>query len=132
RDRKEAKLSAAYDRDVWGEGMEPWCAMRDLLRAEPRRYRYLDAAQLAKHAFGISTQAHKCGKEPVLLYLFAEPPDAASPEIFTVHREEIADFADQVRGGRVRFASCSWSEWLDNFAGEVAAHGERVRQAFRL
>lgn len=132
RDHKEAKLSDAYDRDVWGEGMEQWCAMRDLLRAEPRRYRYLDAAQLVKHAFGISTQAHKCRKEPVLLYLFAEPSDVTDRAMFAVHRAEIADFTDRVRGGRVRFASCSWAEWLDSFAGDAAAHGERVRQAFRL
>lgn len=132
RDRKEAKLSDAYARDVWGDGMEQWCAMRDLLRAEPRRYRYLDAAQLVKHAFGISTQARKCGKEPVLFYLFAEPPDATSVDVFAAHREEIADLADRVRGGRVRFASCSWVEWLNGFSGNSAAHGERVRQAFRL
>ena len=132
RDRKAAKLSHAYDRDVWGEGMEPWCAMRDLLRAEPRRYRHLDGAQLVKHAFGISTQAHKCGKEPVLLYLFAEPSDTASPEIFAAHRTEITDFLGRVRGGRVRSSACSWVEWLDGFAGDAAAHGERVRQAFRL
>lgn len=132
RDRKKAKLSDAYDRDVWGEGMEQWCAMRDLLRAEPHYYRYLDAAQLVKHAFGISTQAHKCGKEPILLYLFAEPSDAGSPEIFTTHRTEITDFLDRVRGGRLRFASCSWAEWLDGFPGDAATHGERVRQAFRL
>ena len=99
RDRKKAKLSDAYDRDVWGEEMAQWCAMRDRLRAEPRRYRYLDAAQQVKHAFGTSTQARKCGKEPVLLYLFAEPSDAASPEIFAAHREEIIDLADRVKGG---------------------------------
>ena len=132
RDRKEAKLSDAYVRDVWGEGMEQWCTMRDLLRAEPRRYRHLDAAQLVKHAFGISTQARKCGKEPILLYLFAEPSDAGSPEIFAAHRSEITDFMQRVRGGRVRFATCSWAEWLDSFAAEAATHGERVRRAFRL
>lgn len=50
RDSKVAELADAYDRDVWGEGMAGWCAMRDLLRAEPRRYKHLDAAQLVKHA----------------------------------------------------------------------------------
>ena len=132
RDRKEAKLSDAYDRDVWGEGMEQWCAMRDLLRAEPRRYRYLDAAQLVKHAFGVSTQAHKCGKEPVLLYLFTEPSNVTDRAMFAAHRTEIADFAEQVRGGRVRFTTCSWAEWLAGFSGKSVEHGERVRQAFRL
>ena len=131
RDRKEAKLSDAYNRDVWGDGMDHWCAMRDLVRAEPRRYRHLDAAQLVKHAFGISTQAHKCEKEPVLLYLFAEPSDVTDGAMFAAHHTEIADFTDRVRGGRVRFASCSWAEWLDSFAGDAGVHGELVRQAFR-
>lgn len=89
RDRKSANLSEVYNRDVWGEGMERWCQMRDVLRAEPKRYRYVDAAQLVKHAFGLVTEGRRKGKEPVLLYLFAEPPDAGSASAFTDHRAEL-------------------------------------------
>ena len=67
RDAKQAKLSDAYWRDVWGEGMAPWCALRDRLRTDPHAFRHLDACQLVKHAYGLSTEAGRIGKMSVLL-----------------------------------------------------------------
>jgi len=132
RDRKSASLSEAYDRDVWGEGMERWCRMRDRLRSEPRFYRYLDAAQLVKHAFGLVTEGKRKGKQPVLLYLFAEPPDAGTATAFADHRREIDEFSDQVAGGQVRFGSCSWAEWLDTFTGDAEPHANAMRETFAI
>jgi hypothetical protein len=132
RDVKHAKLSDAYDRDVWGAGMEPWCEMRDRLRANPREFRYLDAAQLVKHAYGLVTQARKIGKAPILLYLFAEPTAgrAISPEHFAHHRAEIDHFSRQVDGSTVRFSACSWRDWLAAFDGPQRAHADRLLQSF--
>lgn len=132
RDQKSANLYEAYDRDVWGDGMEQWCQMRDDLRAEPKRYRYLDAAQLVKHAFGLVTEGRRMGKKPVLLYLFAEPSDAGSASVFSEHRAELDNFAGQVANGRVRFASCSWAEWLDTFSGYAKQHADVMRRTFAL
>ncbi len=134
RDKKHAVLSNAYDRDVWGEGMEPWCAMRNALKSAPSSFRYLDAAQLVKHAFGLVTEARRISRAPVLFYLFAEParvPAFARSE----HRAEIEAFSVAVSGARVRFAAASWSEWLMRFAStatssEVAAHAEALRSKF--
>ncbi|MCU0946696.1 MAG: hypothetical protein MUF47_00375 [Porphyrobacter sp.] len=56
--------------------MHGWRTMRDLLRAEPRRYKHLDAAQLVKHALGLATEGNRSGLSPVLVYLYAEPIDA--------------------------------------------------------
>lgn len=131
RDRKAAKLSDAYDRDVWGEGMQGWCAMRDALRRNPRRYRHLDAAQMVKHAFGLVTEGRRIGKEPVLLFLYAEPDDApGAPDVLAVHRAELADLSPHVRGDRVRFAACSWGNWLSRFGGAAEGHAARVIDRF--
>lgn len=129
RSGKVAKLSDAYDRDVWGGGMGPWCELRDLLRAEPRRFAHLDAAQLVKHAFGLVTEASRIGKHPVLLYLFAEPA-SVKPEKKQRHRTEIAILAEIVEGAQVRFASCSWREWLLLWTGKAAAHAAALIEAF--
>lgn len=128
RDRKRAQLSPAYDRDVWGEGMDAWCAMRDRLREQPSRYLYLDAAQLVKHAFGLVTEAGRLGKIPHLHYLFAEPNrDAAH---WAGHRLEIRDFADAVAGSKVQFSSCSYREWLASFNGDAGAHAQQLLDRF--
>lgn len=132
RDRKVAKLSKAYNRDVWGDQMELWCTMRDRLRSQPEAYRWLDAAQLVKHAYGLATEGERCGKSPVLLYLYAEPTAGRTivEEAFAEHRGEIAEFAAAVRGSRVRFAACSWREWLTTFEGGAADHAGRVLDRF--
>ncbi|PEQ12381.1 hypothetical protein B2G71_12895 [Novosphingobium sp. PC22D] len=129
RSGKEAKLSEAYDRDVWGDGMEPWCGLRDILRAEPRRFAHLDAAQLVKHAFGLVSESSRIGKEPFLLYLFADPA-SVKPEKRERHRAEIEVLAEKVQGSRVRFAPCSWREWLLLWNGEAVAHASALIEAF--
>lgn len=132
RGAKPAELSEAYNRDVWGEGMTRWQAMRDLLSAEPRRYSHLDAAQLVKHALGIATQASREGLEPALLYLYAEPDGGMeiSDGAFLQHRREIEDLQVRVAGDRVRFAACSWRGWLSAFSGAAADHARAVQVAF--
>tara|TARA_R110002167_G_scaffold90177_1_gene243120 strand:+ start:108 stop:539 length:432 start_codon:yes stop_codon:yes gene_type:complete len=126
---KPAKLSDAYDRDVWGEGMAPFLAMRDELRRAPRRFRHLDGAQLVKHAFGIATEAARVGKAPVLLYVFAEPP-RVPPRRFSAHRAEIAAFAAEVAGARVRFHACSWREWIGTWPDDLAGQAAAIEEAF--
>jgi hypothetical protein len=129
RSPKMAHLAEAYDRDCWGEGMTPWCAMRDALRTSPSRFRHLDAAQLVKHALGLVTQGRRIGKAPVLVYLYAEPR-RVPVEAVAAHRDEAAAFAAEVAGAVVRFAALSWNEWLDSWQGPTSDHGQRVRLAF--
>ncbi|MBC7768207.1 MAG: hypothetical protein H7124_05420 [Phycisphaerales bacterium] len=136
RDKKKVDLSSAYDRPVWGDAMQPFEKLRDDLRAGSVCYRYLDAAQLVKHAFGLTTQARSAGLEPILLYLFAEPamlgerpiPDDARE----AHREEIAGFAERVQGADVRFFALSYREWISTWRdeGAVVEHGRRLLTAF--
>lgn len=132
RDFKLAELSPKYSSYDWEKGMAPWCAMRDLLLADPATFRHLDAAQLVKHGFGLVAEAKRRRKSPVLLYLYAEPTEGRviPAKSFAEHRSEIARFADTVAGSTVRFTACSWREWLEIFPREIAAHAERLIARF--
>ena len=58
RDTSVARFSDAYWRDVWGERMGGYCALRDKMKEGQIEFRHLNAAQLVKHAFGLRTVAH--------------------------------------------------------------------------
>ena len=132
RDAKQANLSDAYDRDVWGEGMGAWFAMRDHLRAQSRNYRHLAAAQLVKRVLGVVTEERRIGKAPVMLYLFAmwTTGRVIAPKSLVRHREKISRFAAAVSGNSVRFAACSWREWLGAFEGKVYLHVDRMLERY--
>jgi hypothetical protein len=136
RDTKIVNLSDAYDRDVWGERMTPFTAMRDRLRAGGSGYVHLDAAQLVKHAFGLVTEGRRLGKAPVLLYLYAEPTRRGATPIPAVaierHRFEITDFAAAVADAEVRFVACSWREWLAGWTGDARNHADALIARFQL
>jgi len=136
RDRKAVALSPAYDRPAWGDQMGPYESMRDALRSGALRFDHLDAAQLVKHAFGLVTDARRRAKQPVLVYLFAEPAErngvALSPAVFGAHREEIRRFAEHVAGAEVRFAALSYREWLATWRGGAAeAHAAAIVAAYQ-
>lgn len=134
RDSKTVNLSDAYDRDVWGDGMEPVTVMRDMLRSGDTAFAYLDAAQLVKHAFGLVTEGRRIGKMPVLLYLYAEPAargtSAIKPESLAGHRAEIASFASAVAGAAVRVAACSYREWFADWTGDARVHSDALAARF--
>ena len=135
RDAKAVSLSDAYDRDVWGECMRPYEAMRDALRAGATAFKHLDAAQLVKHAFGLVTEGRRVGKSPMLLYLYAEPERrgaaAISPQARALHQREIATFASAVSGAKVRFSACSYRAWLATWSGEALPHAEALLARFK-
>ena len=137
RDRKAVSLSAAYDRPVWGDAMQPFEAMRDQLRSGGKQFAMLDATQLVKHAFGLVTDAGRKQKRATLLYLYAEPPRfngaALASEAFAQHRAEIAAFGDAVAGAAVAFHAVSYREWLRSWSDEneeLVAHREAILQRF--
>ncbi len=135
RDAKTVNLSDAYDRDVWGDGMAPFTAMRDALRRSEVAFTYLDGVQLVKHAFGLVTESNRIGKLPVLLYLYAEPAmrgaSAIAPEALARHREEIARFDTAVTGGAVRFAACSYRDWFATWTGDARNHANALAGRFQ-
>lgn len=135
RDKKVVSLSVAYDRDVWGDRMAPFTAMRDALRSGATAFAHLDAAQLVKHAFGLVTEGRRVGKMPVLLYLFAEPQRRGAVVIhedaLARHRAEISEFAVAVAGAEVRFGACSYREWLAGWSGHASNHAAALFARFQ-
>jgi hypothetical protein len=134
RGKSAPTLSAAYDRDVWGDNMAGYERIRIGLRDKSVSYPHLDAAQLVKHALGLLTATRKgtphSGKRPILHYLFAEPetwasgrPVAAQDRL--THREEIRDFAAAVAGNEVTFLSGSYDELMVEWA---LSHDSVVRE----
>lgn len=138
RDTKSAKFSDAYDRDVWGENMQGFQAIRDGLRSGALIFRRLDAAQLVKHALGAFTQSRKTSLKAALIYLFAEPPEldgaGISDNARRVHRDEVARFADCCAGDDVQFVATSYRDWIAAWPTESPAkvHGDRLIRHFDL
>ncbi len=141
REHAAAVFSEAYSRPVWGDRMKGYERVRDSLRDDAHHYRFLDAAQLVKHAFALRTEVHRPGAhrelKPILFYVYAEPdfwPKTGRRVDGTDkagHRVEIVQFARLVEGDEVVFVPCSWRRLLgawrhDGRGTEVGAHTERV------
>lgn len=111
--RHRAAFSPAYAAQAPASWKgSPWFDEMLRLIQAPDSYRWLDAAQLIKHAFGLA-HSH-AGRPAMLLYLFWEPQNPAAPE-FAEHRAEIAAFAQRVNGAGPQFAALSypelWAHW---------------------
>jgi len=134
RDKKSADFSASYDRNVWGANMAPFERTRDKLKSGALVFEHLDATQLVKHAFGLVTEAQRIKKNPVLVYLYAEPNMRGSKPIPTkdiqTHRDEIFAFSQSVKGAEVRFASTSYRNWLDTWSGASQEHAKNIIEKY--
>ena len=124
--RKAASFAPAYQslsrlRDT------PWFAEMERLRADPRCYEALDAAQLVKHAFGLLNSA---GEGATLVYLYWEPDDAEHHDLFLRHRQEIVLFEERTGGGDLRFIALSypelWQSWREGASRSLAEHANRL------
>jgi hypothetical protein len=99
----------------------------------PRTYRWPDAAQLVKHAFGI---AHTFPNRPAtLLYLFWEPSNPKEHPFFDEHRAEVARFAASVFRGGSEFVAKSypelWRSWDAHSEPKwLQAHFGRLRARY--
>ncbi len=110
---KPAQFASSYDRLASVLGESPWFTQMQALRKDPRRYEYLDAAQLVKHAFGLSIQF--ADRAVVLVYLYWEPRNAEEWEPCLRHREEARQLAQAVTGANVKLVPMSyeslWAGW---------------------
>ena len=110
---KPAEFSGSYDRLQPSIGDSPWYDEMLQLRSAPRRYQFLDAAQLVKHAFGLLTRYG--GREVRLVYLYWEPRNADTWSECRQHRTESDDLATKVQKSPVRLIPMSyrdlWAEW---------------------
>ena len=143
RKRDHGRFSGTFWRTVWGDQMDGYQRVRDLVHANMNTYTYLDAAQLVKHALALRHEAQPGnsydGLTPILLYVYAEPdnwPDGSpiQDEARARHRDEIADFASHVTGDEVAFRSCSYQDVLDIWQRHsdegIAQHATAVIRRF--
>lgn len=112
-DAHQADFKPAY-RDVVTALSDPtWRAEYERLTEDPRRYRFLDAAQLIKHYLGLRRQF--AARHVTLAYLYWEPANAADIAACIVHAAEAAEFAQRVDDPRVQFVEMSyrqlWAQW---------------------
>jgi hypothetical protein len=126
-----AKFARAYDA-IKPKGTK-WFSEMKRLRYEPRSYRWLDAAQLVKHAFGI---AHTFRSKPAtLLYLFWEPSNPGEHPFFEEHRAEVTRFAASIGGGEPKFVAMSYPELWESWDAQpqpkwLQAHVRRLRARY--
>lgn len=109
----EAAFKPAY-RDIVDELADPtWRAEYKRLSEDPRRFRFLDAAQLVKHYLGLRRQFPD--RPVTLAYMYWEPANAAELTACVVHAAELREFARQLKDPRVRFFGMSyrqlWKDW---------------------
>lgn len=114
------KFSPAYQERFDGESkLLGYVREMNRIRSSVDNYRWLDASQLIKHAFGLAIAFPN--RSVTLLYLFWEPSNQDLGPVFETHREEVAAFGERVAGYSPKFVAMSypelWQSWHD---------GERV------
>ena len=126
-----ANFAPAYDREIRDHRRNSaWFAEMQKLTQETHRYRWLDAAQLVKHSFGLS---HTFPERPVtLLYLFWEPANPEDHSVFAQHRAEIVQFSEAVHSGGPVFQAMSYPELWDFWDRyeDVKSHVARLRARY--
>jgi hypothetical protein len=105
---RQAYFSPSYNRLSGSHGHSPWYKLIQMLRAEPNRYEFIDAAQLVKHALGLLTCYGP--QQLCLIYLYWEPSNAADWPDCRRHRVEADDLAHHVARCSVRLLPISYSE----------------------
>jgi hypothetical protein len=131
----KATFSDRYRTEIVDErAAGPWYAeMLRLVAGKSPGYRWLDAAQLIKHAFGL---AYRSERPTTLVYLFWEPMDAGLSQLFGEHRQEIAEFAERVAGGTPKFEALSyyelWERWADSSDPRLTAHVAALRTRYEI
>ncbi len=127
---KVAEFASSY-RSLVKLSSTGWFKEMERLRHEPRSYEALDAAQLVKHAFGLMNSA---GEGTTLVYLFWEPDDADAHDLFRLHRDEIALFAERTRSNELQFCSLSyrelWEAWRSSGVHDLAKHADRLHRRY--
>jgi hypothetical protein len=128
------EFAPAYEAEIRDERRQgAWLREMQRIAARPNTYRWLDVAQLVKHAFGL---AYTFRDERVtLLYLFWEPSNPEAYSRFAEHRVEINRFATSIEGSGPDFVALSypelWKLWDSNSGPEwLSIHVQRLRERY--
>ena len=123
--RHSAEFSPSYNMYIRDKRRDQGY-FREMLRlmSEPDSYMYLDAAQLIKHAFGLSWMFRR--ESVTLLYIYWEPLNPESDPVFAQHRREVSEFAKRVEGSTPTFRAMSydelWSNWRASESDWLSEH----------
>jgi hypothetical protein len=129
-----AKFSPVYDAEIRdARRASAWFAQMQRLVENPQTYRWLDAAQLVKHAFGLAYSFPD--RATTLLYLYWEPANRDAHPFFAEHRAEIDCFAESVASATPAFASMSypdlWRSWSAlSQPAWLRTHGARLHARY--
>jgi hypothetical protein len=122
------------DRDVVAAlADDTWLAEYERLAEDPRRYRFLDAAQLVKHYLGLR---RRFADRPITLaYLYWQPSNATDIAPCMIHAAELAEFSRRVGDPDVRFVGMSYAQLWDDWTGDgrpawLREHGAALRQRY--
>ena len=133
--RHRAVFSPRYRERIRDERRESaWFHEMLALEEDPKRYAWLDAAQLVKHAFGL---AHTFPDGTVtLLYLYWEPRNAERFPLFVEHRREIDAFSRRVAGSRPSFRTMTypelWRTWSAAPPSWLTVHLDALRARYEV
>jgi hypothetical protein len=134
--RHSAQFAKAYSEQITDARRDSgWFAEMIRLSDAADDYRWLDAAQLIKHALGLAYTYP--GRSVQLLYLFWEPANAVEFRIFAQHRLEIDRLAHRVAGSTPSFVAMSygelWSSWgIANSPAWLLQHVARLLARYCL
>jgi hypothetical protein len=99
---------------LWEEKGLPVCQeLAEQMNSGATRFRYLDAAQLLKHALGMATQL---GDKFSLYYMYLELPGKES----NIHIEEVSQFASCL-GAELGFKAITYQQLLSSLQHEQGA-----------
>lgn len=128
-----ANFSTAYSVQIRDERREQgyFHEMQRLMES-PNHYKWLNAAQLVKHGFGLAKTFPD--KAASLCYLYWEPANPESSQAFAEHRAEIAEFADSVAGSTPSFFAMSypelWTSWRANAPIWLSRHLDELEARY--
>ena len=134
---KVAEFKESYNHVIQTKAEPVWQDTYKALLVDPKKYIYLDAAQLVKHYLGIRNTFQDRRVTKVLVYLFWEPTNADDLPEFLEHRREVELFSRAVEGSEIRFVALSYSQLWRNWSTEsgwdgMLAHIEALRQRYEL
>ena len=134
-DTHEAKFSSSYTTNRNPRWCNIWYQQMQHLQRHNKYYKYLDAAQLVKHAFGMRNTFPN--HQTKLLYLYWQPTNTNQPHEFIDHQNEIKDFANQVNGGTPSFHFMSylelWNDWDNsNTPNWLKNHIKNLRERYQI
>ncbi len=129
----EADFKLAYRTVIDDLADRTWHAEYERLVEDPRRYRFLDAAQLVKQYLGLRRRFHD--RPVTLAYLYWEPVNATDLALCAIHAAEVAEFTQRVHDRRVRFVAMSyrqlWEDWTAEGRPEwLKEHVAALRQRY--